>query len=190
MLWIAICIYVLKICQNLEIIFWDHFFYWPFDLHRTHTTNDNTNTKTRQNETLFPNKVRFSDALLVSYKMIQRQRMQDTLTWWGHTMLLLFVTHGDIATKFSPSFRFWLQVVKLLALIFWVHVYIAMQLTCEFICSSLLTSFEFIFKVIFEAERTDPSQNQNQNRSTKFFVGLPQPVYAFVSNMSGTLNRW
>ena len=42
---------------------------------------------------------------------------------------------------------------------------------------------EFI-SVIYVAERTDPSQN----RSMKFSVGLPQPAYAFVSEVSVPAN--
>ena len=96
-------------------------------------------------------------------------------------MLLLFVTWGwyrdQVFTSASQaSFRFWLQVVKLLTLIFWVHLYIVLQLTCESICSSLMSSSEFIW-VIFEAERTDPSQNQNRSTAcaaSELNTGIPR----------------
>ena len=55
-LWITIYIYVLKIYVAILKYILYHFFYWPFDLHGTQTTDNDTNTETRQNETLFQNK--------------------------------------------------------------------------------------------------------------------------------------
>ena len=63
------------------------------------------------------------------------------------------------------SFRLSLQVVKLLVLRFWVQ-YIQREL-----CSSILSSLQSSFIPL--------------NRLINFGVGLSQPVYALVSNMSG-----
>ena len=62
MLWIAICIVdPQNISQTFEINL-RSFLLLILRLHGTRTTNDNTNTKTRQNEIFFRIKVRFSDA--------------------------------------------------------------------------------------------------------------------------------
>ena len=45
----------------------------------------------------------------------------------------------------------------------------------------------FLLLTLRSSWRPDPSKKQK--RSNKFSGGLPQPVYAFVSNMRGTLNR-
>ena len=125
--------------QNLEINLIS-FFYWPFLSMAPRQQMIIQTQKLDRMRLYFKIKVTFSDALLVSNKMIQRQRMQDTLsTYYGVALRDTRWYRDQVLTSASQaSFRIWLQVVKLLALIFWVHLSTFVHRYAALIVTSIL----------------------------------------------------